>query len=405
MAGPGGKLGALRKIAARLRQGHAAEPLRGQFHQAMPDASRTVAGPLLLELVAEGFARPQIEQLLRWCEQAGGERPRAVQSEFAPGHPLDTFRLENAAIGDRAGRLRAALPGAPDSAAAIQAACRLAGELALVDNHYRRQEFLLFTRLELHGLIRPGRILWAAHDEVRQWIKYLNLQTGRDDFGPEKLAQLSDPVVRPLLEDLETIIFLEEEVLLPLAMEVFDAEDWDTIWRYSDQIGWCLVEPRRGYEPGPLGGVEPPPASQPLPTGALAWDEVVRIHAQLPVDLTLVDAEDRVRYFSEGTRPAFYRSGAILGRDVHCCHPPRSVHYVQQAIEDFRAGRATSAQFWRWMGDRLIHIRFVALRNAAGRYCGTLEVVQDITPLRALEGEQLDLKYDPQLAFREGPTR
>src|SRR5690606_4647686 len=144
-----------------------------------------------------------------------------------------------AAIGDRAGRLRAALPGAPDSAAAIQAACRLAGELALVDNHYRRQEFLLFTRLELHGLIRPGRILWAAHDEVRQWIKYLNLQTGRDDFGPEKLAQLSDPVVRPLLEDLETIIFLEEEVLLPLAMEVFDAEDWDTIWRYSDQIGWC----------------------------------------------------------------------------------------------------------------------------------------------------------------------
>ena len=138
MAGPGGKLGALRKIAARLRQGHAAEPLRGQFHQAMPDASRTVAGPLLLELVAEGFARPQIEQLLRWCEQAGGERPRAVQSEFAPGHPLDTFRLENAAIGDRAGRLRAALPGAPDSAAAIQAACRLAGELALVDNHYRQ---------------------------------------------------------------------------------------------------------------------------------------------------------------------------------------------------------------------------------------------------------------------------
>lgn len=396
MTAHGTELGALRKIAESLRQGHAAEPLREQFFQILPETSRATAGPLLLELVAEGFARPQIEQLLRWCEQARGEQPRVVETGIPPGHPADTLGMENAAIGDRVSRMRAALPRISDSAEAFQEACRLAGELAGIDNHYRRQEFLLFTRLELHGLIRPGRILWAAHDEVRQWIKYLNLQTGRDDFGPEKLAQLSDPVVKPLLEDLEKIIFLEEEVLLPLAVEVLGAEDWDVIWRYSDEVGWCLVEPRRGYEPAPLGGAEPPPAaSQPLPTGALAWDELVRIHAQLPVDLTLVDAEDRVRYFSEGTRPAFYRSAAILGRDVHCCHPPRSVHYVQQAIEDFRAGRARSAQFWKWMGDRLIHIRFVALHDGAGRYCGTLEVVQDITPLRALEGQQLDLKYDP----------
>ena len=349
MTAVGEQLGVLRRLADALRQGLAPGPLRSQFLQVMPEASRTLAAPLLLELVAEGFARPQVEQLLRWCDQARGGEPRAEPPEIAPGHPVDTLRAENAALRDRAGRLRTALPRIRESAEVFSEACCRIRELASVDTHYRRQEFLLFTRLEHRGLVRPGRILWAAHDELRQWLKYLNLQMGRDDFGPERLTGLTDAVVVPLLEDLEKIIFLEEEVLFPLAMEVLDAEDWSIIWRHCEEIGWCLVIPRQGYEPLPPRQVGPLAASpQPLPTGVLAWDEIVRIHAQLPVDLTLVDAEDRVRYFSEGTRPAFYRSEAILGRDVHCCHPPRSVHYVRQAIETSKPAprRPSSGNGW-----------------------------------------------------------
>ena len=90
----------------------------------------------------------------------------------------------------------------------------------------------------------------------------------------------------------------------------------------------------------------------------------------------------------------FYRSEAILGREVRCCHPPRSVHYVDQILADFKSGKQSSAQFWKYIGDRFIHILFVALRDDKQNYVGTLEIAQDITNLRALEGQRLELRYD-----------
>jgi DUF438 domain-containing protein len=128
-----------------------------------------------------------------------------------------------------------------------------------------------------------------------------------------------------------------------------------------------------------------------LDTGALAPQQVNLLLTHLPVDVTYVDANDEVRFFSQTKERIFPRSPAIIGRKVQQCHPPASVHRVQQILDDFRLGRRDEAEFWIQMKApeaRFIHIRYFALRDETGTYRGTLEVSQDVTAIRALEGEK-----------------
>lgn len=131
-----------------------------------------------------------------------------------------------------------------------------------------------------------------------------------------------------------------------------------------------------------------------FPTGNLTLEQLEGMFRALPVDLTFIDADDRVRYFSEGER-IFTRSKAILGRKLQNCHPPKSVHMVEQIVSDFRAGRQEKAEFWIELQGKFIHIRYFAVRGAAGEYLGTLEVTQDLAPLRALSGERRLLECAP----------
>jgi PAS domain S-box-containing protein len=132
--------------------------------------------------------------------------------------------------------------------------------------------------------------------------------------------------------------------------------------------------------------------------GNLTVEQLVAIFRTLPVDLTFVDADDRVAFFSEGPDRIFARSKAIIGRKVQHCHPPRSVDVVDRILSDFRDGRQNVAEFWINFHGRFVHIRYFAVRDGDGRYTGTLEVTQDLTKIRALEGERRLLQYDEATA-------
>jgi DUF438 domain-containing protein len=235
------------------------------------------------------------------------------------------------------------------------------------------------------------------------------------------------------------MIFKEERILLPMALQNLTETEWGEIFTQSPQFGYCLVDPREGYAPpavkadvpeaaaaeagrsgvafapGPfapgaravplaMAGVPkparaetPPAVSQGLvvlPTGALSLEQLKAIFATLPVDITFVDAEDRVRFFSEGPNRVFARPKAILGRLVQHCHPPGSVGIVERILSDFRSGRQDVAEFWIDFKGRFAHIRYFALRDEAGTYLGTLEVTQDLTRERALQGERRLLQYE-----------
>jgi DUF438 domain-containing protein len=155
------------------------------------------------------------------------------------------------------------------------------------------------------------------------------------------------------------------------------------------------VEPREGYKPVDLKATNQASIADGigLPTGTLALEQLIAIFSTLPVDLTFVDADDRVAFFSEGPNRVFARSRAIIGRKVQNCHPPRSVDVVDRILSDFREGRQNVAEFWIQFMGRFVHIRYFAVRAEDGRYLGTLEVTQDVGSIRALEGERRLLEY------------
>ena len=113
----------------------------------------------------------------------------------------------------------------------------------------------------------------------------------------------------------------------------------------------------------------------------------------IPFDVTFVDKDDTVRYFSQGRERIFERNRAIIGRKVQFCHPPKSVHIVEQILVDFKAGKENHAQFWLTLNERFLCIEYYALHDEQGEYLGVLEVSQDLTDKRALQGEQRLLNY------------
>ncbi len=270
-------------------------------------------------------------------------------------------------------------------------------DLMDVDKHYQRKEHALFSCLERHGITGPSKVMWAKDDDVRSLLKQLGTTLGHggtQEQQREEVATATEQAVAAI----EEMIYKEENILLPMSLGTLTEEDWAEIWLVSPRYGWCLVEPRTGY--APPAAVTAQPLDLPksgvimLPTGNVTVEQLGAVFCTLPLDLTFVDADDRVAFFTEGPERIFARSRAIIGRKVQNCHPPRSVEIVDNILRDFRSGHRNVAEFWIDFHGKFVHIRYFAVRDKQGTYLGTLELTQNIAPLRKLEGERRLLEYD-----------
>ncbi len=393
----------LKDVIKRLHQGEAPAAVKPQLVALVKECDASEIAAMEQELMADGV---QTSEIMRMCDlHAEALRDLIVDRtvrEVEPGHPVDTFRRENAAIGDVLARLRAQLGllamghDADAADAARLHACRaLFGQLMDVDKHYRRKEHLLFPFLEKYGITGPSKVMWGKDDEVRELLKGLGAALEEPDATVGEWRIVSPTVAIPALAAVEEMIFKEEKILLPMSLEALTDADWGEIWNESPQFGWCLIDPAEGWRPAPVEpAASPAVGSLVFPTGALSLDQLRGIFAALPVDLTFVDADDRVRFFTEGRDRVFARPKAVVGRLVHHCHPPASVHVVDRILDDFRAGRQSVAEFWIDLRGRFVRIRYFAVRDDQGVYLGTLEVTEDLTRARALEGERRLLHYD-----------
>lgn len=191
--------------------------------------------------------------------------------------------------------------------------------------------------------------------------------------------------------------------MFPTALDLLTEQDWYEIYLQSEEYGYCLYAPQ--FEWMPEGGlhkeIRKPAAAAgrvQMPTGSFTLEELIATFSTLPFDLTFVDKDDTVRYFTPGKERIFDRSRAILGRKVQYCHPPKSVHIVNQIVKDFKAGKQERARFWINLQGKLIYICYYAVRDSQGAYLGTLEVTQDLSEVRSLEGERRLLAYDEMTA-------
>jgi DUF438 domain-containing protein len=321
---------------------------------------------------------------------------------------VDTFRRENDALREAVGRMRTAMQAVAQRADAAVPRDELVAwrqaynDLMDVEKHYQRKEHLLFSCLERHGITGPSKVMWGKDDEVRALLRTLGEALAVRGASAAEWKVVIQAVADPALVAVEEMIYKEEKILLPMSQGALTEDEWGEIWQQSPEYGFCLVEPGDQYRPP----VSTDPArvaavaaneSLVFPTGAVTPAQLRWLFTVLPLDLTFVDADDRVRYFSEGPDRVFARSKAILGRLVQHCHPPKSVHIIEQILDDFKAGRQNVAEFWIPFQGRFVHIRYFAVRDEAGTYLGTLEMTQDLTRLRALEGERRLLQYDKPL--------
>ena len=401
------RISVLKEIIQHLHAGAAPELVKERLREIVGQTDATEIMAMEQQLMAEGMP---VEQVRSMCDlHSQVTRDVLVQlapsSNLQPGHPIDTFRRENSALQQVIVTMRgiwaevAAPEGAADAKEVVLRLRQSANELMDLDKHYQRKEHALFSCLERHGIAGPSKVMWSKDDEVRNLLKQMN--QGAHDCGATaaKVREFFAQYAQPALAAVEEMIFKEENILFPMSLQTLTENEWAEIWSASPQYGWCLVEPRSGYAP-PLtsaattGGV-PKDGTIMMPTGHVSVEQLTAVLSTLPLDLTFVDAEDRVAFFSEGPDRIFARSKAIIGRKVQHCHPPRSEDTVNEILEDFRSGRQNVAEFWINFQGKFVHIRYFAVRNAQGKYLGTVELTQDLAPLRKLSGERRLLAYEP----------
>jgi len=206
-----------------------------------------------------------------------------------------------------------------------------------------------------------------------------------------------EEVALSLVDILSGHFYKENNILFLTALRVISEEEWKDIRQQFDELGYCCFTPqptRIATEEIAAEEVKIPireiavTGVIPFETGNLSNEEVEAIFNILPVDITFVDKEDTVRYFSQTKERIFPRTKAVIGRKVQQCHPQKSLHVVNKILEDFRNGHREVAEFWINLKGKLIYIQYLAVRNKKGDYLGCLEVTQDITDIKKIEGEK-----------------
>jgi hypothetical protein len=387
------KLEALKGIIKDLHGGLSLDEAKKRFNALVKDVDPESIALMEQELMQGGMPKEEIKRL---CDVHVAIFKDALekQEELAaePGHPVHTFRMENDALGKAVEKFKGLLaalgtPPAKDAlspkTAEIAAALEALGE---VNKHYLRKENQLFPFLEKHGIFGPSQVMWAIHDDVRTALKTARAALGKGDA--EGLAEWGGKAATMVAD----MIYKEDHILFPLSLQKLTRPEWIEIRFGEDEIGYALIprpaewrsEEREAQEAKGLK----------LDTGDLSLEQVNLILTHLPFDVTFVDENDEVRYYSAGPDRIFPRSPGIIGRQVQNCHPPKSLDVVNRIVSEFKAGTRDVAEFWIKMGGRFIHIRYLAVRDRDKNYRGVVEVTQDVTGIRGLAGEKRLLDWE-----------
>ncbi len=396
----------LKAVIDRLAAGASPAAVKKEFHELIKGADAAEVAAMEQSLIEGGMP---VEEVQRLCEvhadvfKAGLERGQ--KAERMPGHPVHTYLAENNEARKKARALALAAWAGP---AAVKKA---AEELRPIITHYERKENQLFPFLERSGFTGPSKVMWGKHDEIRAAFKALETALSAGDAGAARSG------ARDLARRVKTMIFMEEKILFPNALKRLSDADWASVRRGEEAIGFAWVKPGAEWDPAlaarggatPAAGAAPaggmyanlnaaiaaaspqavgPAAVIPLSVGGLPLDYLDRIMKALPFDISFVDANDRVMYYSDSPHRVFPRSPGIIGREVQNCHPPKSVATVERILDAFRKKEKDKADFWIQMGPKFVYISYKPIYDDAGTYLGTLEMSMDATELRGLEGQR-----------------
>jgi len=390
----------LKEVVKELHGGASPTSVKKKFKEALKDTKPEDIAKIEQELVKEGMPREELQKLCDVHLAVFGEQVQDQELHIPAGHPISILIEEHRAILEKAEKLETMVKMIQEACDSVYVGDVMTELQSIVkdfqdsEKHYQREENVLFPIMEKHGVTEPPAIMWMEHNRIREVKKKLSDVVagwnGRlfDDFK-KKLGEAGPPLCSLLPDH----FFKENNILFPTALQVVTDKEWQDVRKDFDDIGYASFTPKTALVPFRVA-IPPSKEASSLPeamqfeTGSLTKEEAECILDTLPIDISFIDKDDRVKYFNKAEKRIFVRTKAVIGRSVQLCHPQKSVHIVNKIIEAFTNGTKDTAEFWITMNNRLVHIRYFAVRNKNGKYLGTMEVTQDLTDLKKVEGQK-----------------
>ena len=330
--------------------------------------------------------------------------------DLPSGHPIKTYLDEISAIREVLSKMKKQL----DKKFIKNQWLELYDKLGQISIHFSRKQNQLFPALESKGFDKPSKVMWTLDNNTKEIIrKSRGLLEGDKD---QEFLKLQEEV----MEMVEDMMVKEEEILLPTSMDLLSDEDFVKMRKGDDEIGYCLIK-----TPAPYGNKEVNVMSNlngsnendfmkdmaavlqkhgmlnssskndvlDVAQGKLTLSQINLIFKHLQVDLSYVDENEIVKFYSDTKHRVFPRSAGVIGREVQNCHPRESVHMVEEIIRAFREGEQDEAEFWLEINGKFIYIIYNAVRDEEGNFRGVLEMMQDVTKIRSLTGTQRLLSW------------
>lgn len=399
----------LKELILKLHEGADPQQVREELISTLQQIPYGEVVEVEQELISDGLPATEV---LKLCDVHGevlnGHVDVSAAKEIPPGHPVDVFKQENIELGKAIQRALDQIDALKESQedSFRPMVIKLLGcfnEIMDVEKHYQRKEYLLFPYLEKNEITGPPKVMWGKHDEIREQLKGCLELLKDPELSLQIISDASELLFEPVLKAVNDMIQKEEEILFPMSMDVLSVEDWWSIHQQTLEFGFTLYDPQVEWRPEGFSEdrdeetfTSTGDGSIQLPSGSFSAIEIKAILNTAPFDMTFVDKHDKVKYFTQGTERIFARSRSIINRDVRLCHPPGSVHVIEKILDDFKSGKASHAPFWIQVKGRFVLIEYYAIRDEKGAYLGTLEVSQDLTNARNLEGERRILSYSDQ---------
>lgn len=251
------------------------------------------------------------------------------------------------------------------------------------NNHMEKVENILFSYLEKEDEQFNGlQIMWSLHDEIRLLMK--TLSESLETIEPKEMIV----EIGRLYFLMYGVIQKQNLVLFPVSINRLTQEQFESMYHESFDYGFSYIKTPEKIEKTKTMKMDQLNKVIQTETGYLEIETLISILNVLPIDFTFVDEKDEVAYFNDSKERVFPRSSSIIGRNVRNCHPPESVHVVEDILKAFKAGKRDKAEFWIKMKGMMIYIYYLPIKDRKGNYKGTLEISQEISGLRALEGQQ-----------------
>lgn len=385
----------LKEIIRGLHSGTSLDEAKALFKANFDEVTTAEISQMEQALIKEGM---QVDEIQKLCDVHAAVFEGSISDIHSfgdhtkiKGHPVQVFFEENARIEKLISE--EIEPYLSQSGKTAELMLRVGYDrLKEIHHHYARKEYLMFPKLEKNGITAPPKVMWGVDDEIRAEIKEIIRQLGEIDHDEAHVRKL----IQANILRVRDMVFKENNILMPLLLENMNFFDWVIVDSSSEEIGWFLEKPKESWKqerPKDINEPVPPKVestvdSVPFDAGSLTFEEVNHMLNVLPFDMTFVDKDGFVKYFTQGKERIFDRPKTIIGRHVSMCHPPASVHIVEEIVESFRSGRKDNEDFWIKLKDMFVYIRYFAVRDKDNNYLGTLEITQNIKPIRDLEGEK-----------------